>query len=99
MEQPSSRPLKKRLRCSYVNLKFATIFPMKTSTYIATLLGALIVGGGIAALMLFSGSAQTQVIGPAEPCVITVTDQDGDCVDGSTDYYPYEADDLPSQPN
>ncbi|MDP2587402.1 MAG: hypothetical protein Q8P33_01335 [bacterium] len=63
---------------------------MKTSYFILTLLGALVIGAGIAALVLYSGSAQTQVVGTPAPCTISPLDQDGDCLPGDLDYYPYD---------
>jgi hypothetical protein len=62
---------------------------MKSSSFIATLLVALVLGGGIAALLLLDGSAQTQVVTPQNTCAISDLDQDGDCVSGSLDFYPY----------
>ncbi|MFO0704697.1 MAG: hypothetical protein U0517_01840 [Candidatus Andersenbacteria bacterium] len=63
---------------------------MKPSTFIATLIGALIIGGGIAALLLVVGNAQTQIVIPEKTCTVSDLDQDGDCIAGDLDFYPYD---------
>lgn len=61
---------------------------MKTSHFILVLIGALLLGAGIAAALLLSTSgAQTTVGTVTSDCTASVTDRDGDCVADSFDYY------------
>lgn len=64
---------------------------MRTSRFILTLLGALVLGSAIAALLLLNGNAQTQIVVPQQGCTVSDLDQDGDCVSGTLDYYPYDS--------
>jgi hypothetical protein len=60
---------------------------MKTSTFIWIILGALVLGLGVAALVYFGNGAQTQVVSVGE-CGVQVGDRDGDCISDEFDYYP-----------
>ena len=62
---------------------------MKTATFVWILIGALVVGGVIAALY-FGVRGQTQVGQDVGDCVVTTNDLDGDCVSNQDDYFPYD---------
>jgi hypothetical protein len=63
---------------------------MKTSSFVITLVVALVLGSGIAALIFADQRAATQVAQDPLSCLADNSDFDGDCVLNQNDYFPHD---------
>jgi hypothetical protein len=63
---------------------------MKTSSFVLSLMIALVLGSGIAALIFADQRAATQVAQDALTCIADESDFDGDCVLNQNDYFPHD---------
>ena len=63
---------------------------MKTSSFIVSLVVALVLGSGIAALIFVDQRAATQVAQDTLTCAASNSDFDGDCILNQNDYFPHD---------